>query len=419
MSVNSYSIPDAVSVLIGVLSAGVFYWRYLKNTRDRFSEFLLGSVLLAAAAASLMNFFIDNIVPTGVAASSNPSGAKHATLFFSALYSIGGIVLALMLHFMTRYFRIQNFISENISVVYGVVVIASVFFWTPLCIQAPTHPVSEYSGWSAATPWQPKLTYWGDVFIILWVGSFFYTCRAVWRGPVRHFQPGELRLSRTFVQAAFTAWYGSGFFDMISGLNGLNIIAIIPYSSAAISLCFMGALIFQKSYPKSAAASVGEKSDPRDAFIQSALPEPIRQCVARDVFVCHSSQDLELANAICQDLEGNGFSCWVAPRDIVPGTDYAESIIMGIESCSIVVLLLTVKADESPHVHREIEQAVKKRKRIVTLRIENMQLSRAMDYFLGSTHWLDAGNASPDQKFPEIVMAVEQLLGSMGKASKV
>ena len=44
-------------------------------------------------------------------------------------------------------------------------------------------------------------------------------------------------------------------------------------------------------------------------------------------FICHSSQDHEIANKIVEKLEKAGIPCWVAPRNIAPGLTYAASII--------------------------------------------------------------------------------------------
>ena len=53
--------------------------------------------------------------------------------------------------------------------------------------------------------------------------------------------------------------------------------------------------------------------------------------MAHDVFVSYSSKDKPTADAVCATLEGRGIRCWVARRDILPGTDWGESIIDAIE----------------------------------------------------------------------------------------
>ena len=58
-----------------------------------------------------------------------------------------------------------------------------------------------------------------------------------------------------------------------------------------------------------------------------------------DVFISYSSQDKPTADAACAALESANIRCWIAPRDIDPGRDYAESIIDAIESARVFVLI--------------------------------------------------------------------------------
>ena len=65
----------------------------------------------------------------------------------------------------------------------------------------------------------------------------------------------------------------------------------------------------------------------------------------QDVFISHSSVDSKLAYAMCDYLEEKGIRCWIAPRDVQGGTEYAEAIIMGIRSCKIMVVLFNKNAN--------------------------------------------------------------------------
>jgi hypothetical protein len=43
----------------------------------------------------------------------------------------------------------------------------------------------------------------------------------------------------------------------------------------------------------------------------------------RDVFVSYASQDAVVANSIVESLEAHGLKCWMAPRNVKPGAQYA------------------------------------------------------------------------------------------------
>jgi hypothetical protein len=46
----------------------------------------------------------------------------------------------------------------------------------------------------------------------------------------------------------------------------------------------------------------------------------------RDVFVSYASQDVVVANAVVVALERAQITCWIAPRDVVPGALYALTL---------------------------------------------------------------------------------------------
>lgn len=107
------------------------------------------------------------------------------------------------------------------------------------------------------------------------------------------------------------------------------------------------------------------------------------------VFLSHSSIDADVANGLCQELENNGIGCFLAPRDIRSGHEYAEEIIYGIDRSDAMILVLSNNSNQSPHVLREVERAVSKNIPIIVYRIEDVILTKSMEYFLMSHQWLN------------------------------
>jgi hypothetical protein len=112
--------------------------------------------------------------------------------------------------------------------------------------------------------------------------------------------------------------------------------------------------------------------------------------MAVDAFISYSSKDKITADMACAALESAGVRCWIAPRDIRAGTEYAEGIIAAIDTCHVMVLIFSSNANASPQIHREIERAVSKGLTIIPFRIEDIAPTKAMVYYLGAIHWLDA-----------------------------
>lgn len=121
------------------------------------------------------------------------------------------------------------------------------------------------------------------------------------------------------------------------------------------------------------------------------------------IFVSHSSSDFEIAKKVCDLLEVNGHTCFFAPRDIRTGHEYAEEIMRGIEASDTILLLLSKNANESPHVLREVERAVSKHIKSIVYKIEEVELSKSMEYFLMMNQWV---STKPGADYQEIVECI-------------
>ena len=92
------------------------------------------------------------------------------------------------------------------------------------------------------------------------------------------------------------------------------------------------------------------------------------------VFVSYASQDAAVADSIVENLEQHGLRCWIAPRDVKPGAQYADAIVRAINEAKAVVLVLSASAVASSHVGREVERAASKHKQIIAFRIDARRL---------------------------------------------
>jgi adenylate cyclase len=126
-------------------------------------------------------------------------------------------------------------------------------------------------------------------------------------------------------------------------------------------------------------------------------------------FISYASQDSPVADTVCHALEDAGIACWIAPRDVAPGASYASEIVRGIDTSSVMVLLLSSQAASSPHVLRELERCTSKRHPTVAVRLDQSPLPSDFEYFLNSSQWLDAHEGGVESVLPRLVEAVERL----------
>lgn len=137
-----------------------------------------------------------------------------------------------------------------------------------------------------------------------------------------------------------------------------------------------------------------------------------RTQMACDVFISHSVKDERVADAVVAKLEAESVSCWVAPRDVVPGADWGESIINAIESSRIMILIFSQNANASPQIKREVERAVDKGVYIIPFRVDDIKPTKALEYFISAAQWMDAFSPPLERHLDDLAKTVKSLLKS-------
>jgi hypothetical protein len=132
--------------------------------------------------------------------------------------------------------------------------------------------------------------------------------------------------------------------------------------------------------------------------------------MAHDVFISFAARDKQAADAVCARVEQAGVRCWIAPRDVVAGSDWAASIVDAIESARVFVLVFSSSTNGSAHVGREVEVAIKAGVIVVPFRIEPVEPVGSIRYFIGSAHWLDAITPPMEAHLATLAATLQSLL---------
>jgi TolB-like protein/Flp pilus assembly protein TadD len=143
------------------------------------------------------------------------------------------------------------------------------------------------------------------------------------------------------------------------------------------------------------------------------------QSATPDVFVSYASQDAAVGNAIVEILERHGVRCWIAPRDVTPGSHYADGIMSAISGARALVLVLSGNALASKHVGKEVERASSKGRPIIALRTDAAPLTPAFEYFLSESQWLDVGVGGVAAVATKLVEAVRSHADSVAATGQV
>ena len=133
-----------------------------------------------------------------------------------------------------------------------------------------------------------------------------------------------------------------------------------------------------------------------------------------DVFISYSSKDKTTADAVCAVLERNGIRCWIAPRDVLPGDEWARSIIQAINGAKIFVLLFSESSNTSAQIKREVERAANREMPIIPFRVSDIAPNQSLEYFISTPHWMDAFSPPLESHIQQLSDNIARILAKPG-----
>jgi len=130
--------------------------------------------------------------------------------------------------------------------------------------------------------------------------------------------------------------------------------------------------------------------------------------MSHDIFLSHSSKDKAAAVLFCEAMEAAGLRVWMAPRNLTDcESTWPAKLVQAIRDARALVLLLSNSANASHQVEREVGVADNAGIMIIPIRIEDVQGSDGLAFYLATAQWLDAFPARPGSQLSRTVKAVE------------
>jgi hypothetical protein len=111
--------------------------------------------------------------------------------------------------------------------------------------------------------------------------------------------------------------------------------------------------------------------------------------MSASIFISYASQDQKVASTLCKALEGRGYPCWIAARDIAPGENFQIAIVRAIRAAKIMLLVFTGNSNNSEEMAKELALASQSRLIVVPLRIEDVRQNDAFAYEFATRQWID------------------------------
>jgi hypothetical protein len=128
------------------------------------------------------------------------------------------------------------------------------------------------------------------------------------------------------------------------------------------------------------------------------------------VFVSHSHKDSAIAGDLVGFIEAHGIACWWSRRDIRPGENWAEAIDAAIDDCDLMLFVLSSHSNhDKDQVLRELEQANSRKIPILTYRIEDLEPSHGIRFFIRSAQFCNAFGRTPAAIGEELLHGIRGL----------
>ena len=132
--------------------------------------------------------------------------------------------------------------------------------------------------------------------------------------------------------------------------------------------------------------------------------------MAHEIFISHAYKDKGIADEICGKLESANVRCWIAPRNIPTGEDWAKAVRKAIDSSCIVVLVLSENSNAATHIEREIANAFYTGRIIMPFRLGNAIPRRNFLSYLDGARWFDSANPPAEQGLQAFTAGVRDIL---------
>jgi adenylate cyclase len=131
--------------------------------------------------------------------------------------------------------------------------------------------------------------------------------------------------------------------------------------------------------------------------------------MSHEVCISYSSRDRERILAIAEQLRGEGVSVWIDQGGIDAATMWSTEIVKAIDGCKVLMLALTVSATESPNVVKEVSLALDRRKPILPVNLEPVEVPVALRYPLAGIQHVDLFGPRAQENFATVVRALARL----------
>lgn len=128
-----------------------------------------------------------------------------------------------------------------------------------------------------------------------------------------------------------------------------------------------------------------------------------------DVCISYSSRDRDRILALAEELRREGVSVWIDQGGIDAASMWSTEIVKAIDGCKVLLLALSAAAAESSNVVKEVSLALDRKKHILPVNLEPVEVPVALRYPLAGIQHVDLFGARATENFATVVRALARL----------
>ncbi|MBI3537761.1 MAG: TIR domain-containing protein [Chloroflexi bacterium] len=128
-----------------------------------------------------------------------------------------------------------------------------------------------------------------------------------------------------------------------------------------------------------------------------------------DIFISYSRKDQDFVFQLNADLERRGISSFVDQSGIIAGDVWRRQIVDAIEACRVFLLVLSPNSTISENVIKELSIAESKRKRILPILYQPVEIPVGMEYQLAGLQYQAFDRGDYSKNFSRLLDAISRL----------
>jgi predicted ATPase len=128
-----------------------------------------------------------------------------------------------------------------------------------------------------------------------------------------------------------------------------------------------------------------------------------------DVFVSYARKDEERVLPWLEELQRVGISVWRDKAEIRGALQWREEIVEAIGGCKVLLLMISAASMGSEHVLKEAIQAASKRKPILPLLLEAVEIPKSLQYDLEGIHRIELFHGEREEQRRAILRSLAAL----------